>query len=251
MKNWLYYLAVTFLCLSQYSYANDTEPRLHVCAVASTRTKGLSQLLTSCERVHIDIDILGLGLPYKGNGQKLVFLKSYLSKIPDSDVVLFVDGFDVLILQDKKTIMDKFLAIGAPFVISVELDCGPFPNLASRYPPSPTAFRFINAGLYMGYAWFMKTLLEELSPIQANKSDQGQLTVYYLDHQSDFYLDYYCELFLNLLCLRSSDILINPSRGTVDCLITGSTPCMVHGNGRKKYLYEKIYKALFGRYTHP
>ena len=97
----------------------------HVCTVASKKTEGLQRLLDTCTKQGIDIDILGLDQPYKGNGQKLSYIKNYVMDLPSDDIVLFVDGYDVLILADKETLLQKFLAFDSHFVISTEKNCFP------------------------------------------------------------------------------------------------------------------------------
>ncbi len=219
-------------------------PTLHVLTVSSREDPGLNQLLHSAKIHHFDIRVMGVGLPYSGNGHKLSYAKYYLSTLPVGDLFLFVDAFDVLFLADREVLIQKFLAFSSPFVISAEKGCHPFNHLAEQYPESPTPFRFINSGTYMGYVGFIRDLLENMGQI-ANGSDQGQLTTYFLKNQGEFCLDYYCELFLPLEMVNEEDLLINCAQGKVQCLITGSTPCIVHGNGNGKGIYQSLYDNFF------
>ena len=66
-------------------------------------------LVNSAKSKSITIDVLGMSQPYPGHGQKLIWVLEYLQNIPDDHSVLFVDGFDVLIMEDKKAILNKFL----------------------------------------------------------------------------------------------------------------------------------------------
>lgn len=244
MKKYFYFFFVLFLCLANPIHSEEREPELHVCTVASEVTAQLKQLLTSAKKQKIKIDVLGLGLPYMGNGHKLIYVREYLKKISDDDIVLFVDGYDVLLLANKQTILKKFFKTGAPFVISAEQTCFPFRHLESKYPPSPTPFRYINTGSYIGYAWFIKQLLKDMAPIKAHECDQGQMTLYYFKHRDQFYLDYYCHLFLPLHGVTKKDLKLNVKSRSVYCRITKSTPCLVHGNGQSKRFYQRIYDVL-------
>lgn len=230
--------------------ADPTVDQFHIVTVASHKTVGLKQLLHTCENVFISLDILGLGLPYRGNGQKLTYMIDYLSAIPDEEVVMFVDGYDILILAPKDEILARFVKLNTPCLFSAELYCFPHTKLASLFPESPTKFKYLNSGSFIGYAGHLRTLLKNLGPIKENQSDQGQITLYYLDHLDEIALDYTCELFLPLQDLVLDDLEIDHSRNEVKCLLTGTTPPVIHGNGLSKPLYQEIYDRLFTKNPH-
>ena len=219
-------------------------PKLHVCTNASHKIRALEQLLESCRINGIQLDVLGLGEPFSF-GKKLNDYHKYLKGIPPDDVVLFIDAYDVLILADEKTILDKFFSMNAPFVISVETNCFPFAHLASDYPPSPTKFKYLNVGSYIGYAKHIQQIYEDLSPIPDDIDDQGLLTVYFLKYPEKFKLDYHCELFLTLFQVEQKELVLNRRKKTVKSRTTGTAPCLVHGNGPAKVLYQQIYDRLF------
>src|SRR5262245_58541297 len=125
---------------------------LHICTVASHQTKGLDQLLHSCEYRAVSIDILGLNQPFLGLSHKLIYVQEYVKNLPKDDIVLYVDAYDVLILASKEDIVSTFLDMQAPFVISVERFCWPHPDLEPKFPRGPTSFRYINSGSFIGYA---------------------------------------------------------------------------------------------------
>lgn len=218
--------------------------KLHVCTNASHQIPALEQLLESCRANGIHLDVLGLGEPFSF-GKKLNDYLKYLEGIPPDDVVLFIDAYDVLILADEKTILEKFFLMNAPFVISVETNCFPFAHLAPYYPPSPTKFKYLNVGSYIGYANHIQQIYEDLSPIPDDIDDQGLLTVYFLKYPEKFKLDYHCELFLTLFQVTKKELVLDRQKKIVKSLTTGTEPCLVHGNGPAKVLYQKIYDTLF------
>jgi hypothetical protein len=238
-------LFMIFLGIHSMCWSEEIKrPKLHVCAVASKPKVGLDQLLHSCEKQGIKIDILGMGKPYRGNIDKLLHTRNYLNTLPDEDVVLFVDAYDVLILADENTILDKFLDMDVPFVISVERNCWPNPNLASKYPKGPTSFCYINAGSYIGYVYNIKQILNELPTVKNNKSDQLLFTLNYFTHPEHYTLDYYCDLFLPLCKVEEEELIVDREKGGVQCRETGTWPCVVHGNGSSP-IYQEIYNYLF------
>lgn len=223
----------------------EQKPKLHICTEATYTCPNLDQLIESCRVNQLKIDVVGLNDPNFSFGKKLRDYKAYLEKIPDHDVVLFLDAFDTLVLSDAETILQKFKSMDAPFVISVETNCFPFAHLAPYYPPSPTKFKYINAGSYIGYAGYIKKIMEELSPIPDETDDQGLLSVYYLYHPDKFKLDYQCELFLPLFQVDQKELVLDSKNKSVSCLTTNTSPCVIHGNGPAKYMYQLIYDQLF------
>ncbi|CDR33002.1 glycosyltransferase domain-containing protein [Criblamydia sequanensis] len=243
MKNFTLFI---FLLISSVIVSADESLPLHICTVASRPKPGLQQLLLSAEKFGLKVEVLGMGLPYKKNGQKLSYMKMYLENIPDTDLVLFVDAYDVIFLANENVIKDKFYSFNSPFVISAETNCFPFQELASAYPESPTLFKYLNSGTYMGYAGYIKFLLNEFI-IEEDKSDQGQLTKLFLRREHEITLDYYSELFMTLHGIRGNQIKLEKDPKLVHCLLTGSTPSIIHGNGLGKKLYQHIFNTLFGK----
>ncbi len=111
------------------------------------------------------------------------------------------------------------------------------------YPESPTRFKYLNSGSYIGYAGYIKRILEEISPIPDETDDQGLLTALFLHRPYEFGLDYFCDLFLTFSQVEKNQIAIE-EQGVLS-LETNSRPCVVHGNGSGKWLYQYVYDELF------
>lgn len=219
-------------------------PKLHICTMATHETQGLNQLIDSCKTRNLLPVVKGLGEIF-AFGKKLQKYKEFVDGIEDHDIVLCLDAYDTLVLADEKTMIDKFLSMNAPCVVSVEIPCHPFPHLRSHFPPSPTKFQFVNSGGFIGYAGYLKHLFAEMSPIPDEADDQGLLSIYYLYHPNEFKLDYQCELFLSLANVASNEIQIHEDKKTIECMPTSSFPCVIHGNGMGKPLYQNIYNIIF------
>lgn len=245
MQKTIFCFLLNLVFLIAFTLVLAQNPPLHVCTVASKETQGLKQLLDSCNRVGIKIDVLGAEMKkYRGNGEKLLLMIDYLKNLPGNDLVLFVDAYDVLIVADEETIINNFLDANAPFVISVERNCWPFPRLAKMYPKSPTSFFAINSGSYIGYVWAVKNILNELQPINPYKSDQGAITLHYFNNRDKYKFDYYCELFLPLFLVREDELIVNKAKCSVTLRETQTTPCIIHGNGTS-IIYQDLYDFLF------
>lgn len=219
----------------------------HICTVASLQSENLHKLFFSCQQHHIDLEIIGLDLPYYGNGTKLLRMAEYVNNLDDNDLVMFIDAFDVLVIADKEVILEKFLKMNTPFVMSAERNCFPFPNRANEYPPTLSSFKYINTGSYIGYVKNLKQWLTALQPFDLTQGDQGQVTSHYLDKKSLFVLDYSCKLFLPLFKVQPHEIEIDVILKVVRCLATNSEPCVIHANGRSFKLWNMIYQDLLAQ----
>ena len=217
-------------------------PVLHVCTVASREIKLVAPLQESCTHNGISLEVLGQDMPFQGFGEKFLHVQQFIKTLPDTDVLLFVDAFDVLLLARADVIIDKFLKFNAPFVVSAERTCWPFRELAPKYPKSPTSFQYLNSGTYIGYVSYIKQLFCDLSPV-ATEDDQGMMTCHYLKHPEMYTLDTFCELFLTTLNI-SDELAIDVQNKSVHCLETKTSPCVIHGNGQSlwyRYLYNRFF----------
>jgi hypothetical protein len=238
--------------MNGYQYIKLSTPhkmvtgRFHVCTVATKKTKSLDQLLESCRHSELAITVLGLDKPYPASGIKLIYIQNFVDQLPDDDIVLFIDAYDVLVLASPKTILETFLKMDVSCIYGAEPTCFPFPEFKDLYPASPTKFRFLNAGTVMAYAGYLKAMLARMKP-KKSLGEQLQVSRYYIHHQNEIALDYQARLFLSLHHLLPQEIAVDFEKKQVHCLLTGTTPCIIHGNSRdgKKY-YQQLYEALFG-----
>lgn len=242
-----YICTLIFIFLFSEHLQADLAPaleRFHVCTVASYEHKNLHKLMHSCKNHQIDLKVLGLGLPYEGNGTKLILFGEYLNTLEDDEIVMLIDAFDIILVADKEVILNKFLNMNTPFVMSAEKICFPFPDLAPQYPLTASPFKYINAGAYMGYVKDLKAWYNDLPAVNPKISDQGQITTHYLNGNNFFMLDNYCEIFLSLFAVEDHELDIDVEHGIVRCLTTNSEPCVIHANGSSFRLWDIIYEKL-------
>lgn len=245
---WLFLrsLLVIFFLISHHVHSEESFSleRFHTCTIASHHTQNLEKLVHSCRKNQIDLEILGMGQPYLGNGMKLIYMKEYLSSIPDEDIVMYVDAFDVIIVGTKTAILEKFFKMNAPFVMSAELNCFPYQKLIKIYPESPSLFKYLNTGAYIGYAKDLKAWLKDLGAINPKITDQGQITRHYLKGNTFFLIDHFCELFLSLCDVKKEEVAIDQENGVVHCLTTQSQPLVIHANAHSFEIWNRIYQQL-------
>ncbi len=235
------FLALICFCL-QNLFADDA-PKLHICTMATQETKGLCYLRKSCERYDLHLDVLGLGQPWIGFGQRLHYYEDYAKTLPETDILLFVDGYDVIFQADEKTILETFYAMNHPFVISVERDCWPHKDMAPLFPKD-TSFRYINGGSYIGYAGNVVEILKGLRPYDLYCDDQGVLMLDWVKHPQQYCLDTYCQLFLVLTFVNLDELMIDEHQQIL-CRETGTLPILLHGNGRSRGMFYSICEKFY------
>ena len=122
-----------------------------------------------------------------------------------------------------------------PFIIETSRDCSCYGLLFSHlcYPQSPTPFRYINPGCYMGYVKHLKNWLKDMEPIDPHQDDRMQMITHYLrdDLARSFYaFDFYCNLFLPLYLIYSNELSIDLQSNCVHSLTTNTIPSIIHVN---------------------
>jgi hypothetical protein len=150
----------------------------------------------------------------------------------------------------EKEILDKFSKFGAQLVFSTEKFCWP-PHLLDLQRPAPTLYRYLNAGGYIGYAGFIKYLLQDMLPYADCCCDQASLMAYLLGKNPDLIdrglvaFDYFNTIFLSLQDVDEKELKLDLRNRRIYCKATKSYPCIIHGNGGGKVLFPKLYDKLF------
>ena len=226
------------------SNSKQFDSNVKVLTVATENNDGLKLLLDSAKKFGIQIEVLGLGeeweggnkprLDYPGGGQKINLLKEKLKEFDDNDIVLFTDAYDVIYNSNLNEIVGKFKTTGLDLVFGAEYHCWPDESLEKSYPLGPSDKRFLNSGVFIGYA----KKLKEITSLPINDEDDDQLyyTHRFLDSmkrgEKSIGLDYLVHLFQT--CLTSKDLEVLRVDGTKSRFwnVTHKTiPCIIHGNG--------------------
>ena len=95
---------------------------LHLVTVATHSERYLPVLDKQAEDKDIKLIKLGMGKKYAGHFMKDLEMIEYLKnpKIKDDDIIVFVDGFDSLLLTGRNEIIEKFKSFNCQLLLSVE-----------------------------------------------------------------------------------------------------------------------------------
>jgi len=214
--------------------------------------------MASCERQGVVPHILGWGKPWVGFGHKTTETRDFIRDLPDDEVVVSVDPFDVVLLARLDEIEAKFRRSGAPFVCGA-LKLGPLLRLVyerefnfsgRRVPRNPTGYDYLNSGTWISTAGYARRLIDRLVrdfEMRPTDMDQEILTSVYVQRRTDVEIDWGCDIFHNLLfknfITRTPDLKdLEFANGRVRNVVTGTQPCILHASGNA--LMEDIAKRL-------
>lgn len=225
---------------------------VHVLTVA-TDTSKMTYLQKSCDKFGIKLVNLGEGVVWQGGtmagpggGQKLNLVLDYLKSVPPADIVLFMDGYDVFVNDDIETIVERFKGFECGTLLAAEKTCWPDKSLEAFFE-APTEYRYLNSGLYIGYARSILALIGDY--IENSSDDQLHLQKRYIASKfitpNEYKLDHENYIFQ---CLSNSrnDVTIKKNNQILNTA-TNCCTCIVHGNGgpQDKQTFETIFNTLY------
>lgn len=220
----------------------------------------LAHLLKSCEQKEIDISVFGRGEKFSFYDSKIVLMQRYIQDRfhddPTITHVLYTDASDSFFLANLAEIESKYDSVreNKTLVVAVEKDCHPFAEYVDKWPESPTPYRFMNPGNFMGEIETVIMALEACKRYHwLRTDDQGHWHLAYLNGLSeDIMLDYYCALFQTMSnCDFDQEFKI--VSGRLVNKVTYTMPCIVHFNGPKggdyanQKLMDRVFEAIYGQ----
>jgi GR25 family glycosyltransferase involved in LPS biosynthesis len=225
---------------------------VHTITVGTDRKKSTTLYDTALEygiypkNLGTNVEWKGTDMSGPGGGMKLNLVKNFIKDLPDNDLVLFTDAYDVFYADDLETITNRFLGFNTKCLFAAEADCWPDQQLASSFPRSETKYRYLNSGLFMAQVSELKRLLAE--DIRDDEDDQLFIQKKFLSGEYDMKMDYESYIFQchDWKVQKRGKQLYNPE--------TGCFSCLYHGNGgadaKQKFLqlskeFNKSYPTLF------
>ena len=226
--------------------------------ICGTDRKKCLPVTTSARHYGIDlinignnVEWLGTDMTGPGGGMKINLVKDFIRELPDEDVILFTDAYDVFYADDLDTILERYEDYrdnnNAKVVFSAEDQCWPDASLADRFPNTKTKYRFINSGTYIGEVGELKKIFEH-DNLEHDGDDQLFFHYAYLEGDYSMFLDEECYIF------QTHETAVGQLGKQLHNPITNCCPCIYHGNGgieaKEKFLdlYYKFFptqSALF------
>ncbi len=224
---------------------------MHVLAVSNKENQGFRRYLASCEHFGIEPEVLGMGEPFPAMGTKLVHLQARLRELPETEIVLFSDCWDVVFVRGLNDMENIFLSFDTPCVFSAEPNfryAKPDMKLQKqRYPAGSEAglYRFLNSGAWIGRAGYMAKMLDEIDCPPDWDCDQTLFHDWYIDHPDGLMLDHEQKLFATTIFREGFE---NTDFEVVDGEFrhkpNGTTPFLVHFGGENPACSGKVLDML-------
>ena len=234
----------------RYDYFWDFD--YHVLTVATDESKA-QKLLSSARKRGVDIINLGQNVKWEGGvmekghggGHKINLVKEYIEDKKDSDVILFLDGYDTFLSDHTDEIIFRYIEFFHKIVFSSERFCWPdegyADDLKALNENQNTPYQYLNSGMYVGRVGELKKLFS--APIENNSDDQLYVQKEYLKGECDIVCDVEGYIF------SSSEPQITKKNGQLYNPVTNCYTCAYHGNGGDdaKEILDNIYERYFGK----
>ena len=233
---------------SRYDYFVDFHT--HVCTVATDEAKA-EKLLTSAKKHQVNLINLGKDVRWEGGtmegqggGHKINLVKKYLSDKKDSDVFLFLDGYDTFLTDRIDEIISRYIEFSHSIIFSSERFCWPDERHGSELKAlntdQSTPYQYLNSGMYIGRVGELKKLFN--APIENYEDDQLYVQKQYLKGECDIVCDVEGYMF------STHEPKISKNNGQLFNPVTNCYTCAYHGNGGDdaKIILDNIYQRFFG-----
>ena len=242
-------LGSNILAKNRYDYFLDFN--VHLCTVATDEEKS-HKLKHSAKYFDSEVINLGKGVKWEGGdmktqggGHKINLVKEYLKDKRDSDIFIFLDGYDTFLFDNVDEILYRYKEWGAKAIFSSERFCFPdeglAPALKALNTNTHTPYQYLNSGMYIGRIGRLKELFAE--ELQNSDDDQLYVQKQYLQNPSGIDLDVeqYIWMTHETQIEKVGKQLYNP--------ITRCYGCAYHGNGGsyEKVRCQSLYESLYGK----
>ena len=230
-------------------FAGDDEGRRRVeVATVATAPEGLGRLVASLaahdHALAPRLWVLGLGLGFVGTVQKIVWTRSWLTRLPSHSLVLFVDAYDTVFqrpLGPNDVPPPGKIVFGADRVCSPDVCAGPLART------SKGALRYLNAGSYLGEAADIAKLLSGAlaSDPPTTASDQYVLSRHVARRASAVrvVLDVDNRLFSPLDGVPRDAFTVDATSGLWYDATSGLAPLVLHFNRDAKARLDEVASA--------
>jgi hypothetical protein len=250
LNNNIIFVLIIILCFviiyKKKELFTNSKNDLHVIICATHDNDDYQKLINSLKKYNFNYHTICWGKEWKGSGYGMRMQETldYVKNIDKNDIILYLDGYDVINLGDINELIYKYINFNMDIVFAAEKGLWPdislgyhnlIPNINQTYP-------YLNAQ-FIGKASTVKKMLEQAHK-HLTADDQGEFWHYYLNNTDLCTLDYNCDIFQ---CLHDvdidNDLEVNNNR--IINKQFNSKPIFLHGNGTDgKYKLNKLYDLI-------
>ncbi|HIB63938.1 MAG TPA: hypothetical protein EYO33_02150 [Phycisphaerales bacterium] len=227
---------------------------LHFVTVASGPHPGLQRLETSAKHYGIDLVVLGYNKPYPGNGAKVTLVAEFASQVDPEDFIVYTDAFDSVFAAPPQAFKEALREFSSDLIFSAEQNFHMlghpvfylWQNVPTYlgYPESPSRYRFLNAGSFVGRARRLARLPEKVHIDNSTPSDQTIFTRYFVSFPEAVSLDYQHKLMTcngGRVGYEAKDYCWEGDR--LKNRVTETYPCLVHVPGKNEGSFHRLLET--------
>ena len=238
-------------------------PFSHI-TVSNKPHPGLDALLLSCKPFDIKTRVLGMGsttpIGHKtgGFGLKLELLKQELELLPQEQLVLFTDAYDVIVQHSLDALEQWFQVKGHQDKVLFAAESSKWPlEIDNLFYPPPFHFPmpYLNSGVFAGRAKSILSLLQE--PFDSTTDDQGYYSKQFLSGKSCIVLDHRAQFFQCMVGLDAKQLEVHEKAiefshdsGTEKWIAKPAILHLNNGTTRVKYFSKVILTVLGPQYAY-
>jgi hypothetical protein len=208
---------------------------MKVVTVATHSERYFPVLQQSCKRHGIDLVVLGWGQKWQGFTWRFKLLSEYLKTCDHNELIVFIDAYDVIALQNHDVIESRFKKIkertGAKLIIGWETAKSFIIEGFAIYIFGKCNNLRVNCGCYMGYSQDINDIIDKLDfNVQ---DDQILFSEYCRKDNKAFHVDKNLDIFYVINGQLSGFDIKKEGVTIVDNVlkVNGQTPCFIHGIG--------------------
>lgn len=234
---------------------------LYVISLATDYTNAVDNFKKSCSKNNLNCKIIGLNQEFKGWRWRMKMYIEAIKYYNDDDIIIFSDCYDVIVQENKETIIKKFKKLNKKVIISSEMNLLLLIELKQfkMHPQLFTYNKFLKnnlsdyiypcLGLVIGYKKdilnLYKLLLNYKHPELHNdcyEDDQCLFSFYFTKNGNKLFdLDYKQTLFGNMSgSLNRYEVVDNKLYNSK----MNSTPSFLHFQGNSLSFYNYYFMPL-------
>lgn len=215
------------------STIEEPDMNMHIITVGTDQTR-MWALNQSAAHYGITVHNLGKGLdwddPMEGYAgmPKINAVKEFVKDLPPDDVVLFMDAYDTVFADDAQTILDRFTGFNVDILFGAEEYHWPNHNIKYQFPDLPdTPYKYLNSGLYIGYARPLYDFLSSKADVPDMGDDQLFCQIRFLHESRGLKVAMDTEAYI----FQNHDEEVVIVNDQITNYRTKCCGCIYHGNG--------------------
>ena len=177
---------------------------MKVITVATQYSGYMLVLEESAKKLGYDLIILGMKMKWKGFGWRVKLVLDYIKNLPNDEVFLMVDAYDVILLRPPKDALEEFNKLNSKFICGSFKKCGGIIGKIIEdefgkldYIPDNCISDSICAGTWMTSAKYCLDMWSKYI-ITDDFDDQRLLINIYNNKPGSIYPDFNCNIFCTI-----------------------------------------------------